>query len=75
MANNASAVNGSQKLVNPDTDKPAVIAKEPEVSKSMVYEPLTVKKPNGVSNDTKHHASHEMTQRKTTSLRSLRPTR
>lgn len=68
MAKDAPAVNGSQKLDNVDIDKPAVIAKEPEVSKSMVYEPLPVKKPNGVSNGTRHHASHDMTQRKTTSF-------
>lgn len=65
MANDAPAVNGSQKHDNLDIDKPAVIAKEPEVSKSMVYEPLPVKKPNGLNNGTTSHTSHSVTQGKT----------
>ena len=64
MANDAPAVNGSQKHDNLNIDKPAVIAKEPEVSKSMAYEPLSVKKPNGLNHGTKNHTSHSVTQRK-----------
>lgn len=64
MANDAPAVNGSQNHENLDIDKPAVVAKEPDVTKSMVYEPLPVKKPNGLNNGT-NHKSHGVTQRKT----------
>ena len=68
MADHTPAVNGSQKHDSLDIDKPAVIAKEPEVSKSMVYEPLPVKKPNGFNNGTTNHTSHSVTQRKTIHL-------
>lgn len=64
MANDAPAVDGSQKHDKLDIDKPAVIAKEPEISKSMAYEPLPVKKPNGLSNGTTNHTSRSVTQRK-----------
>ena len=65
MANDtpaAPAVNGSQNSNNANIDKPAVIAKEPKVSSSMVYEP--VRKSNGLSNGTTNRASDSMTQRK-----------
>ena len=65
MAGDTPAVNGNQNRDNTNVDKPVVVAKEPKISKPMVYEPLPVKKPNGLSNDTTNHTSHSMTQRKT----------
>ncbi len=65
MANNAPAVNGSQKHDNVNLDKPAVIDKEPKVSKAMAYEPLPVKKHNGLSRGTANRTSHSATQRRT----------
>lgn len=64
MASDAPAVNGSQTHDNVHLDKQAVIAKEPEASKSMVYEPLSVKKSNAMNNGTTSHTSNTMTQRK-----------
>lgn len=76
MADDAPAVNGTQNHDNVNVDKPAVISKEPKVSNNMVYEPLPVKKTNGLSqaNGNSNHASHSMTQRKTV-LGNLHPDR
>lgn len=65
MANDAPVVNSSHNHENVNVDKSAVIAKEPKVSKPMAYEPLPVKKPNGLSNGTTNRTSHSMAQRKT----------
>lgn len=59
MANDAPTVNGSQDHENDHVDKPAVIAKEPMVSKPMFYAPLSVKNHNGTPN----HTDHNVTQR------------
>ena len=63
MSNDAPAVNGSQNHDNNNVDKPAVIAKEPMVSKPMVYEPLPIKKRNGLTNGNTNHTSHDVAQR------------
>ena len=65
MASDAPVPNSSHNHDNVKVDKSAVIAKEPKVSKPMAYEPLPVKKPNGLSNGTTNRTSHTMTQRKT----------
>lgn len=71
MADDTPAVNGSQSHDNFNVDKPAVIAKEPKVSKPMVYESSPSKEPDGLSNGTTNHASQSMTQRKTVHLLKL----
>ena len=76
MTNDAPAVNGSQDHDNNnDGDKPAVIAKEPMASKPMVYEPLPVKKRNGLTNGNTNHTSHDVAQRQPSLYPNLLPSR
>lgn len=64
MANDTPiGVNGTKSQDGINREKPAVVATEPKVSKPMLYEALSVPKPNGLSNGNTERTHYDAIQR------------
>ena len=64
MANDTpTAVNGTKSQDGINREKPAVVATEPKTSKPMLYEALSVNKPNGLSNGKTERKGYDELQR------------
>ena len=64
MANDSpTAVNGTKGQDAINHEKPAVVAKEPKVSKPMLYEALSVNKPKSLNNGKTEGMDYHVIQR------------